>query len=68
MWEKGFTQRDDIDYNEICSLVVKHMSMRELLALTTQFNWKMEQLDVKTGFLYGELDEMIYMKLLEGYE
>ena len=65
---KGFTQKEGIDYNEIYSPVVKHRSIRAILALVTQFNWELEQLDVKTAFLYGDLDETIYMRQPEGYE
>lgn len=65
---KVFTHRDGIDYNEIYSPIVKHKSIGTLLALIAQFNWELEQLDVKTYFLYGELDEVIYMRSPEGFE
>lgn len=58
---KGFTQREDIDYNEIFSPVAKYTSIRILLALTAHFNWELDQLDVKTVFLNSDLDETIYM-------
>jgi len=35
--------------------------------IITQFDLELEQLDVKTTFLYGELKEKIYMKQPEGY-
>lgn len=56
---KGFTQRKGIDYNEVFSLVVKHSSIRMLLSLVAQDNLELEQLDVKTSFLHGELEEDI---------
>ena len=59
---KGFTQRKGIDYNEIYSLMDKHRSIRTILALTAHFDWELEQLDVKTAFLYGDLKKQIYMK------
>lgn len=57
----GFTQREGIDYNEVFSPVVKHSSIRMLLSLTVKENIELEQLDVKTPFLHGELEENIFM-------
>ena len=47
---KGFSQKEGIDYNEIFSPVVKHSSIRVLLALVAQFDLELQQLDVKTAF------------------
>ena len=44
------------------SPVVKHTSIRMLLAIVIQFDQELEQMDVKTAFLHGELEEKIYMK------
>lgn len=63
---KGFTQREGIDYNEIFFPVVKHSSIRLLLSYTAYEDLYLEQLDVKTTFLYGELDEVIYMQPQKG--
>ena len=38
-----------------------------LLPVVVQFDLELEQIDVKTIFLHGELEEKIYMKQLEGY-
>ena len=58
---KGYAQKEGIDYNEIFSPVVKHSSIRILLALVAQFDLELVQLDVKTAFLHGDLEEEIYM-------
>ncbi|KAL2518980.1 cysteine-rich RLK (RECEPTOR-like protein kinase) 8 [Abeliophyllum distichum] len=63
---KVFTQREWIDFNEIFSPVAKYTSIRILLALTAQFDWELDQLDVKTAFLNGDLDEVIYMSQPKG--
>ena len=63
---KGFTQVEGIDYNEIFSPVVKYTTIRTILALVVQFNWELEQFDIKTTFLHGELEETIYMHQPEG--
>ncbi|GJV17432.1 retrotransposon protein, putative, ty1-copia subclass [Tanacetum coccineum] len=65
---RGFTQKAGIDYNEVFSLVVRHTSIRVILALTACKDYKLEQLDVKTTFLHGNLEEVIYMKQPPGYE
>jgi len=64
---KGYAQKEGIDYNEIFSHVVKHTSIRMLLAIVVQFDLELEQMDVKTSFPHGELEEKIYMKQPEGY-
>ena len=64
---RGFTQVEGVDYNEIFSLVVKHCSIRILLAIVNQFDLELEQIDVKTAFLHGDLEEIIYMQQPEGF-
>ncbi|KAL9250338.1 Retrovirus-related Pol polyprotein from transposon TNT 1-94-like protein [Drosera capensis] len=65
---KGFQQKRDIDYNEIFSPVVKMTTIRLVLSIVTAENLHLEQLDVKTAFLHGDLDEDIYMVQPEGYQ
>ena len=64
---KGFTQKEGVDYNEIYSPVVRHSSIRGLLSMVVKFGMALEQLDVKTAFLHGNLEEQIYMSHPEGY-
>ncbi|KAH9767170.1 hypothetical protein KPL71_011175 [Citrus sinensis] len=64
---RGFTQREGIDFNEIFSPVVKHASIRVILALVAIQDMYLEQMDVKTAFLHGELQEEIVMEQPEGY-
>ena len=58
---KGFQQKKGIDYSEIFSLVVKTSTIRLVLGLVAVENLHLDQLDVKTAFLHGELEEDIYM-------
>eukprot|EP00253_Pinus_taeda_P011256 PITA_11256 len=64
---KGYSQVEGIDFHEIFSLVVKLVSIHTVLALTTLLNLELEQLDVKTTFLHGDLDEELYMEQPEGF-
>ena len=64
---KGFIKREGIDYYKVFSPVVKHTSIRVILAMVTHFDMELEQINVKTAFLRGKLDEMIYMRQPEGY-
>ncbi|GKD41289.1 retrotransposon protein, putative, ty1-copia subclass, partial [Tanacetum coccineum] len=63
-----FTQKAGIDYNELFSPVVRHTSIRVILALTACKDYELEQLDVKMAFLHGNLEEVIYMRQPPGYE
>ncbi|KAH9699128.1 hypothetical protein KPL71_024224 [Citrus sinensis] len=65
---RGLTQKEGIDFNEIFSPVVKHSSIRILLAIVALFDLELEQMDVKTAFLHGNLEEKILMSQPEGFE
>ena len=65
---KGFAQKKGIDFDEIFLLVVKMTSIRNILSLVAVEDLHLEQLDVKTAFLHGDLEEEIYMQQPQGYE
>jgi hypothetical protein len=67
-WWPRDSQKEGVDYNEVFSPVVKHTSIRVILAIIAQFDLELEQLDVKTTFLHGNLEEEIFMKQPEGFE
>lgn len=63
----GYDQLFGVDYLATYSPVVKHHSIRLVLAIAAAFDLEMVQLDIKTAFLYGALKETIYMRQSEGY-
>jgi len=64
---KGFTQKDDIDYKETFSPVSKKDSFRIIMALVAHYDLELHQMDVKTAFLNGDLEEDVYMDQLVGF-
>lgn len=51
MVAKGFNQVENVDYNETFSLVVQYTTYRTVLSFVTQFDYELEQLDIKIAFL-----------------
>ncbi|KAG9458306.1 hypothetical protein H6P81_002814 [Aristolochia fimbriata] len=64
---KEFTQREGIDYTDTYSPVSKKDSLHIILALVAHFDLELHQMDVKTAFRNGELEEEVYMKQPEGF-
>ena len=65
---KGYTQREGIDYTETYSPVVKHETIRILIAIASIRKLILTQFDVKTAFLYGNINEELYMEQPEGFD
>ncbi|GJX34125.1 putative RNA-directed DNA polymerase [Tanacetum coccineum] len=65
---KGFSQKRCIDFDKIFSPVVKMGSIRVVLGLAASLDLEVEQMDVKTAFLHGDLDKEIYMEQPEGFQ
>ena len=58
---KGFQQKEGIDYTKIFSPVFKFSTIRTILSIVAVENLHLEQQDVETSFLHGDLDKDIYM-------
>ena len=59
---KGYDQIEGLDYNETFSLVVRMATMRLLFPISVILNMELQQMDVKTAFLNGDLNEVLYMQ------
>ncbi|GKF00269.1 retrotransposon protein, putative, ty1-copia subclass, partial [Tanacetum coccineum] len=64
---KGFTQTLGIDYEETFSLVADIRAIRILIAIVAFYDYEIWQMDVKTAFLNGYLNEEVYMEQPEGF-
>ena len=64
---KGYTQKEGIDYKETFSPVSSKDSFRTIMALVVHFDLELHQMDVKTTFLNGDIDETIYMVQPENF-
>jgi hypothetical protein len=64
---KGYSQKEGLDFNETFAPVAKFASIRSLLALAASYDLEIHQMDVKTAFLNGDLEEEIYMVQPEGF-
>jgi len=65
---KGYEQQFGVDYAETFASVVKPMSYKALFAIAASLDLEIEQMDVKTAFLYGLLNEDVYVHQAEGFE
>ena len=65
---KGFSQAEGIDYDQTFAPVARLEAIRMFLAFAAHSNFKVYQMDVKSAFLNGELDEEVYVEQPSGFE
>ena len=65
---KGFKQVHGIDCNQTFSPVAKMQAIRSILSIGASDKMHLSQFDISTAFLYGDLEEVIYMQQPEGYD
>jgi hypothetical protein len=64
---KGFTPREEIDYNETFSPVSSKNSFRIIMVLLAHYDLELHQMNVKMTFLNGDLYENLYMAQPKGF-
>jgi hypothetical protein len=64
----GFSQKEGLDYEETFAPVARYTSIRAILALAIVKKWKVHQMDVKTNFLNGVIEEEVYVEQPHGFE
>jgi hypothetical protein len=65
---RGFSQKEGIEYEETFAPVAKYTSIRTIIALAAKMKWKLHQMDVKTTFLNGVIEEEVYIEKPQGFE
>ncbi|KAM1079184.1 hypothetical protein ACFX2B_013776 [Malus domestica] len=65
---KGYSQKPGIYFNETFAPVARLDTIRTLIALAAQKGWQLYQLDVKSAFLNGVLEEEVYVDQPQGFE
>jgi hypothetical protein len=58
---RGFSQKEGEDYDETFALVSRYTSIRAIISLATSMGWILHQMDVKTDFLNGVIEEQVYI-------
>lgn len=65
---RGFTQREVLDFDQTFVPSSRQVSLKGFLSVVSHKDWEVIQLDVVAAFLYGLLDEVMYMNQPEGFE
>ena len=64
---RAFFQKEGIDYEEKFAPVVRYTSIRAMMALASMMKWDLNQMDVKTTFLNGVIEEEVYIEQPQGF-
>lgn len=65
---KGYAQKEGIDYEETFASVARYTSIRTVISLVAQMGWEIHQMDVKTMFVNGVIEEEVYIEQRVGFE
>jgi hypothetical protein len=59
---KGFSQKEGIDYGETFAPVARYTAIRAVISLAAEMGWQIHQIDIKTTFLNGVIEEEVYIE------
>lgn len=65
---KGYAQKHGMDYTEVFAPVARMDTVRMIIAVAAQRSWSIYQLNVKSAYLHGELNEDVFVEQPRGYE
>jgi hypothetical protein len=65
---RGFSQKEGEDYDETFAPVARYTSIRSIISLVASLGWNLHQMDVKTAFLNGVIEEEVYIEKPQGFE
>jgi hypothetical protein len=65
---RGFSQVEGVDYDETFALVARYTSIRSIISIAAKMGWRIHQMDVKTAFLNGFIEEEVYIEQPQGFE
>jgi hypothetical protein len=64
---RGFSQKEGIDYDEIFAPIARYTPIHTVISLASILGWKLHQMDVKTAFLNGEVEQEVYVEQPDGF-
>jgi hypothetical protein len=64
---RGFSQIEGVKYDKTFAPIARYTSIRSIIALAASMGWKLHQMNVKTTFLNGEIEEEVYIEQPEGF-
>ena len=59
---RGFSQVEGVDYDETFTPIARYISIRSIISIATEMGWQILQMDVKTAFLNGIIQEEVYIE------
>ena len=65
---KGFSQNEGIDYEETLAPVARYSSIRTIISLATEMGWRVHQMDIKTAFFNGMIQEEVFIEQPEAFD